>query len=189
MTPSDLPPAGGWAALEERVVSALRAEGLVRFTPHKGVNVRKLHARWAVAAAVLLALGIYVGSEVHRLTTLGIAGANAQPMAQFALLLYEDASYRSAPPEGQQARIAEYAGWARKLAGEGRLVDAGKLSDAGELLAGSDRSTAVVPRAPEGVLAGYFVIRANDRGDAERIARECPHLKYGGTISLREIES
>jgi hypothetical protein len=181
----DMPPDGGWSALEERVVSALRSEGLVRSIAHKGVNVRMLHARWAVAAGVLLVLGIFAGSYATRP---GAEGAqDSRP--QFALLLYEDASYQSASPEGQEARIAEYAGWARRLAGEGRLVDAGKLSDAGELLEGSDRSTAVVPRAPEGVLAGYFVIRAKDRAEAERVARECPHLKYGGTISLRLIEA
>jgi hypothetical protein len=185
MMRSEMPPAGGWTGLEERVVGALRAEGLVRFTPHKGVNVRQLHARWAVAAGVLLTLGIFAGSYAARTGS----GAMQDSRPQFALLLYEDASYQSAPPDGQEARIAEYADWARRLAGEGRLVDAGKLSDAGDLLAGTDRSTAVVPRAAEGMLAGYFVIRAQDRREAERIARECPHLKYGGTISLREIEA
>jgi hypothetical protein len=185
MTRSDLPPAGGWLALEERVVSALRAEGLVRTSQKKGVNVRTLHARWAAAAGILLALGIFAGSYGARTDS----GATQDSRPQFALLLYEDASYQTAPPDGQQARVAEYAGWARRLAGEGKLVDAGKLSDAGHLLAGTDGSTAVVPRAPEGVLAGYFVIRARDRDEAERIARECPHLKYGGTISLREIEA
>jgi hypothetical protein len=181
----DIPPAGGWVALEERVVGALRAEGLVRSIAEKGVNVRTLHARWAVAAGVLLVLGLFAGSYAARPT----AASAQDSRPQFALLLYEDASYQSAPPDGMEARIAEYAGWAHRLAGEGRLVDAGKLSDAGELLAGTDRSSTVVPRAPEGVLAGYFVIRAKDRAEAERVARECPHLKYGGTISLREIEA
>jgi hypothetical protein len=185
VTPYDMPPAGGWDALEERVVSALRAEGLVRSTANKGVNVRMLHARWAVAAGVLLVLGIFAGSYASRSS----AESARDSRPAFALLLYEDASYRSAPPDGIEARIAEYAGWAHKLADEGRLVDAAKLSDVGALLAGADGSSAVVPRAPEGVLAGYFVIRAKDRAEAERLARECPHLKYGGTISLREIEA
>jgi hypothetical protein len=185
VTRNDMTPAGGWNALEERVVRALRAEGLVRSTASKGVDVRMLHTRWAVAAGILLVLGVFAGGYVAR------SGEDAVQDArpQFALLLYEDASYQSAPADGQQARIAEYAGWARRLAIDGHLVDAGKLSDAGELLAGDKGSTAVVPRAPEGVLAGYFVIYAKDRAEAERIARECPHLKYGGTISLREIEA
>lgn len=185
MTPNDMPPAEGWVALEERVVGALRAAGLVRSNATRGVDVKMLHARWAVAAGILLMLGIFAGSYAARPRAEG--PLDSRP--QFALLLYEDAAYRSAPPDGLQARIAEYAGWARELANEGRLVDAGKLSDAGALLAGTDRASAVVPRAPEGVLAGYFVIRAKDRAEAERVARECPHLRYGGTISLREIEA
>ena len=185
MTRDDFTPAGGWIALEERVVRALRAEGFFRSTSYKGADVRRLHTRWAVAAGLLLVLGVFAGGYAARSGE--DTAHDARP--RFALLLYEDASYQHAPADGQRARIAEYAQWARRLAGEGHLVDAGKLSDAGELLAGVDSSTAVVPRAPEGVLAGYFVIYAKDRAEAQRIARECPHLKYGGTISLREIEA
>lgn len=169
--------------LEQRVVGVLRAEGLVRSDRQKGVDVRMLHTRWAVAAGVLLLVGLFAGSYVAR------SGPAQDARPQFALLLYEDAGYRAAASDGQAARIAEYAGWAQKLAREGRLVDAGKLSDSGALLGGAADTASIVPRATEGVLAGYFVIRAADRTEAARIARECPHLKYRGTISIRDIEA
>jgi hypothetical protein len=172
------------AALEERVVRALQAEGLIHSDRRKGADMKMLHARWAIAAGILLVAGLFAGSYAARSVP---AEPDARP--QFALLLYEDTGYRAAPPEGTQARIAEYAGWARKLASEDRLVDAGKLSDTGALLLAAGEVSSVVPRAEEGMLAGFFIIRAADRGEAERIAAECPHLKYGGTISLRDIEA
>lgn len=84
--------------------------------------------------------------------------------------------------------MAEYTGWATSLAQRGHLVDGAKLSDSGWVLVQAQPRAEAVPTSNEGVLAGYFVIRAADRDEAERIARECPHLKYRGTISLRAID-
>lgn len=179
----DAPP----AALEERVVAALREADLILPQTTEEMNMRIVHMRWAVAAGVLLLVGLFAGSYGSRAAPEAPV-ADARP--QFALLLYENEAYQAAAtPDGQAARVAEYTRWARALAAEGRLVDAGKLADDGTYLGGADSRTAVVPRAPEGVLTGYFVIRASDREEAERIARESPHLKYGGAISLREIEA
>jgi hypothetical protein len=37
------------------------------------------------------------------------------------------------------------------------------------------------------VIGGYFVIQAADYAEAVRLSTECPHLRYGGRIELREI--
>jgi len=36
-------------------------------------------------------------------------------------------------------------------------------------------------------LGGFFLIQA-DSAEAFRIARECPHLKHGGTVQVRRIQ-
>jgi len=38
------------------------------------------------------------------------------------------------------------------------------------------------------VIGGYFAVSADSYDDAVKLAAECPHLKYGGRIELREIE-
>ncbi len=38
-------------------------------------------------------------------------------------------------------------------------------------------------------MTGYFVIRARDYAEATSIAMTAPHLRYGGSIELRRIES
>jgi hypothetical protein len=37
-------------------------------------------------------------------------------------------------------------------------------------------------------MLGFFLVRAATAEEAEAIARGCPHLRHGGTISLREID-
>jgi hypothetical protein len=36
-------------------------------------------------------------------------------------------------------------------------------------------------------LAGYFVIGAASRAEAERIAATCPHLRHGGRVLVKAI--
>ena len=38
------------------------------------------------------------------------------------------------------------------------------------------------------VIGGYFAIEAADYDEAVRLSSDCPHLKYGGRIELREIQ-
>jgi hypothetical protein len=43
--------------------------------------------------------------------------------------------------------------------------------------------------ARENAIGGYFLIRARDYQQAVSIAENCPHLRYGGTIEIRQIDS
>lgn len=141
--------------------------------------MKNIHLAWAVAAAILMVVGLAVGRGVPR----DVAPEDSRP--QFALMLYEDSSYQAATHA--EDRVAEYSAWARSLAQRGLLVDGAELSNTGVLLNGTHSAPDAVPVSAQGMLAGYFIIRAADRAEAERIARECPHLKYRGTISLRPI--
>jgi len=142
--------------------------------------MKRIHIAWATAAAILLVAGLALGRSWP-----GDA-VPEDPRPRFALMLYEDANYQAAT--AGEDRVAEYSAWARSLAQRGLLVDGAELSGDGVLLGQAEASTDSVPTSSQGVLAGYFVIRAADRNEAERIARECPHLKYQGSISLRALE-
>lgn len=173
--------------LEQRVVARLRREGLIESESTKEIDMKRIHFTWAVAAGVLLIVGMVLG----RMPAADNAGA-AKPTdarQQYALMLYEDAAYQAAATDAMPDRVAEYSGWARELAADGTVVAGEKLADSGLLLAALEPSAARVPSSDVGALAGYFVIRAKDEADAARIAATCPHLKYGGRISLRRIET
>lgn len=174
--------------LEERVVARLREAGLLNRTiTKKEISMKAIHARWGLAAAVLAAAGVWAGTQVPSLREAAPAGEAAAQDTRpaFALLLYEDEKYQ-APAEGEhEARVAEYSAWARKLAASGHLVDGAEILDRGVLLHRDRPRAETVPAGPEGILDGYFVIRAESLAQAERIAAECPHLAYGGSVSVR----
>ena len=148
--------------LEDRVVTELRAAGLVR-----PGNRRPIFASLAAGLAM------------------GIAGVLAlQQVSQDAPLIegkaYFLALYQSPGADGPD-HSAEYSQWARAHAeGPAEVVGGAELADSGSLVLGR------VPNTPS-TLAGYFTIRAADEASAMQLARSNPHLKYGGTIVVRPI--
>ena len=114
-------------------------------------------------------------------------------MPQFMLLLHRFPSDGPAPsPEEMQAVIAEYSAWSERLAAQGKFLGGQKLADEGGRSISANGGGMSVTDGPfnetKEVIGGYFSIRAGDYDEAVRIAEDCPHLGYGGTIEIREIE-
>jgi hypothetical protein len=114
-------------------------------------------------------------------------------MARFMLLLYERPhDFSGYSPEEIQAVTQEYVNWRTKLAADGKILGGDKLYD------GQGRSMKVTDgqlRITDGpyaevkeVLGGYFAIQAADYDEAVELSKDCPHLKFGGTIDVRQIE-
>lgn len=98
-------------ALEDRVVSALVASGLVR--PRR----RRTPVWLATAAALLVAIGL----------SWWLARRPVQRADTYVLLLYMDSTYRLPAPGHLGEREAEYVRWADSLARRGQLDLGGKL--------------------------------------------------------------
>ena len=114
-------------------------------------------------------------------------------MPNYMLLLHEQPSDFSAySAEEMQAVIAEYIAWRQKVEDAGKFVNSEKLKDEGGLhLVHNDGKLRVTdgPYAEAAeVIGGYFTISADSYDDAVATASDCPHLKYGGRIELREVE-
>lgn len=168
-------------ALEDATVEALLARGLLR--RRTAARRRVVEIGLALAASALLFVGgLVVGRRQG-------ASEPAGDAPQFVLLLYEGVEYRAAPPGQEDTRVREYAQWAGERAAQGELVTGEKLREEPDVVIGTDGAvrTAAAP-AGEARLTGFFIIRAPDRGHALEIARSCPHVRYGGSIVLREIE-
>ena len=106
------------SALEERVVSALVAAGLVR---------RRLRAWpvWVAAAAAVIVLAFAVAMFRPKHT---LAQGNT-----YVVLLYEDSTYRPAPAGHGGERVAELGRWADSLNTFGKFERAARLSGPGQL--------------------------------------------------------
>ena len=139
-------------ALEGRVVSTLVATGLVRR--------RRVRPFWLAAAAViLLAISVTMLRPKHPLA----------PGKTYVVLLYEDSTYRPAPPGHDAERVAVIARWADSLDAVGKFERAGRL------------------RGP-GPLGGMIMVRAADDAEAARIAASCPFTQWGGHVEVKRYE-
>ncbi len=170
------PPPG----LEDATVGALAERGLLR----RGTRGRRRPIEWGLAAAAAVALfagGFLVGQRGGQVP--------AGDLPRFVLLLYEGPEYRSTPPGQEQDRVREYSEWARERGAKGELEAGEKLRDDPDRVIRPDGSVAAdAPGSGATRLAGFFLIRATDDHAALEIARSCPHVRYGGSIVIREIE-
>jgi hypothetical protein len=163
--------------VEERLVSALKDRGMIA-APGSGPQRAPW---WQLAAAALIAATL--GWFGHSLIEPAAPATIAQH--QFLLLLSEPETLQTTKPESEL--VEEYRVWANDLGRQGLLLDAQKLRDGGELL--RPVSAAGVPRATGlDSISGFFLVRAGSWDEALDLARTCPHLAYGGDISVRMIE-
>jgi hypothetical protein len=159
-------------AVEDRLVGALRARG--------DITARSRFPRWVVVAGIAAAAALAI-----LLLRRPAATESAEP--QFLLLIAEDSRYM--PPVDStdaRSRVAEYTEWAGRLAGAGKLVSAGELAYSGVDVRAEGNSPSVIdPRS--GAVSGYFLVRAESQAQAEQLAADSPHLKYGGTVVVRAV--
>ena len=115
-------------------------------------------------------------------------------MANFMLLLHETPTdFTQLSAEEIQHVIGEYVAWRNGVAANGQLVGSNKLTfDAGKHLVMNDGQLRVTDgpfTESKEIIGGYFIVSAADYDEAVGISQSCPHLKYGGRIELREVET
>jgi len=150
------------AGLEDVVVQALRVAGELPGDgrPRARPRTGRLLGALALGAAAALAVALL------RPWSHGPPAATSD--TSYMLLLYEDSGYHAPGPGQEGERVAEYRHWADSLRGVGRLERAAELDGAGPV-------------------TGFFIVRAETAAEAARLARACPHVKYGGRVEVRRL--
>lgn len=184
--------ARGLAALEP--VGTIPAEAGSRSVRVAGTGISPWWAVAAIAATLLVAvpatrwLSMQNGEERPQATLPPLAMA-PQPEPGFVLVLHgrwPDAATVAA--EERTRRATEYWAWTDSLAGAATLMAAGDLRwEPGTRLGPNGSTVTVADAAVESpdFLVGMFAIRADSYEQAMAIARACPHLRYGGSVSVR----
>jgi hypothetical protein len=165
--------------LEERVVGALKSAGLLRTRRRSVWSSGAPRAALAVAASLLFfVLGALAGAR-------WVSEPEQSGAPQFMLVL-RSAPGRSEPLATDEVtrRVREYGDWAGRLRQQGVRVEGERLAREARFLRGA---TASENNPGAEVIAGYFLIEARDYEQAVQLAEGCPHLKYGGTIEVRQI--
>lgn len=159
------------AALEARVVGALRAEGLIRTRGLSPLVMR-------IAASLLIFVGGAIAGRFAWPETSPQRPSDAP--ARYLLLLAGDVT----PAADGSTRAAEYGEWARSVAARGIAVSGEELSTHAQVV--SQKPSATFPDLSSA--GGYFLISAADDAEAVSLARTCPHVKYGGSIVVRRVQ-
>lgn len=175
------------AFLEEQVVRALKDARLIR-PRHPARRGKRGRFAFAFAAAALFLLGMLGGWVGGRWTSTTAPESN---LPQFLLVLRSSARELQADtPEEAVRKYREYEAWAGEIHKAGLMLGGEELKAESRLLRAIGGRVAIsesLPGQSEGVVAGYFLIRAEDYNHAATIAERCPHLKYGGSVEVRQI--
>jgi hypothetical protein len=113
-------------------------------------------------------------------------------MPSYMLLLYDNpANWQNISPEEMQKALEKYIAWGSSLRQQGVILASHKLADdAGKVMRGhgQTRVTDGPYSETKEVLGGYYLIKAATYSEAVERARDCPHLEFGGTVEVRQVD-
>ncbi len=160
------------AQLEKNIITQLESEGLIKKT-----TAMKNYLKWAasVAAAILLFMGgmFYEKSKAQLMVEI-------EPTKGYMLLLHEDASFAPGDP---MAMFEEYKTWMEDTFSKGIKITGQELKEEATVVKGQTEE--VFPRDAATKTTGYFLVEAKSYEDAVAVAKENPHIKYGGSIEVK----
>jgi len=114
-------------------------------------------------------------------------------MPKYMLLLHDNpAAFATLSPEDIQKVIQKYMAWSAPLRSSGVITESAKLTDEpGRVVRGKGAEMRVTDgpySETKEILGGYFTVTADNYEAAVKRAGECPHLEFGGTIEVREVD-
>ncbi|MTI41250.1 YciI family protein [Fulvivirga lutimaris] len=150
--------------MEEETISKLKSEGLIQ-SHNKMIWVYRV-----AAALAFFVLGYAVFPYLN---------SSEEPDYNYMLVLYQDTNFNPGPPEEM---FDEYSHWMQSIYQNGMAIDGQEMKQPSLLLDGADVSNNATR-----TVGGYFVLSASSQDEAVKIAQSSPHLKYGGTIEVKEF--
>lgn len=157
--------------LEDKVVDALKSEGLIKKTNTMNVYIR--YAAGIAASVIIFFIGNIVGKQAGQTAAI-------DPTNGYIMLLKEDTGFQPGDP---MEMFEEYAKWMNDLAAKGVKITGQELKN--EALEVTAAGTASLDGNTGRKTTGYFVIETASKEEALAVVKDNPHLKYGGIIELK----
>jgi hypothetical protein len=173
-----------WDGLGQLAVpTAPNPESMIRFGRQLERSRRRPAWSTGLKAAAVVGL-LLAGAVLGRLPggeAPGVTEIRAD--SDYILLVRGDEPDRRLP---EAQLVAEYRAWANDLASRGTLVGGEKLADdSGRWVSTTERSAEELSRSN---VSGFFLIRASSYDEAVDLARQSPHVAYGGILEVRAID-
>lgn len=166
--------------LQTKILKAMKNEGLVS-TPKALITTSIPGVLTALLFAVfLLGTGFWFGHSRPASTR----DNNGKP--RFALLVKND----DLPPAEAGQQFREYSAWVSQLKNQREAGGEALHGKAWVINQPAGQTVQITEHELErsaSELSGYFLFEAENAAEALKIAETCPHLKYSGTLELREI--
>ena len=174
---------GIWQGLGELSVPAASPQAAFDF----GRRVLAMRRRPRIAQPMLAAaaVGLLMIGGVSGFMIRGGETPPDPPSAQASAFLFLVRGEVSDETLRGEDLVAEYRSWAASLADQGRLLGSNKLMDEpGRWISGS----AAGDSRTQSDVGGYFLVNAASYSEAVAIAGSSPHVRYGGTFEIRQID-
>lgn len=108
-------------------------------------------------------------------------------MPQYVLLL-PGGDFEGVSAHEMQKISEDYLSWVDTLKQTGRYQRAAHLLDTGRVLRkDKDRVVDGPFTETKEAIGGYYQLEAKNYEEAVELAKACPHLKYGGTVEIRQV--
>ena len=153
--------------LETRIIRKLKSEQLIKTTYDM-----KAYLKWAAIIAAIIAAYF-----------LGDYSPQAKQEMSYMFILQEDEGFQPGDPNDM---FQEYHNWMLAIDEKGIQIDGQELKNEA-VLVGTDQKIDYLEGEGTSRVTGYFVLNATSLDEAIEIAQENPHIKYGGTIQVKEF--
>ncbi|HMB63514.1 MAG TPA: hypothetical protein VKN36_10600 [Eudoraea sp.] len=162
------------ADLEKRIVEQLKSDHLITSNTYKMNPIIKWVA--ASAAAVLLFFtGNYMGKQT-------IEKQGIDPNRGYMLILHEDDQFKPGDP---QEMYQEYGAWMQDTMSKGIAMTGHELKNEADIVDARQHVEHLDENSARKT-TGYFILEAESLEVALQVARSNPHIKYGGTIEVKQ---
>lgn len=105
------------------------------------------------------------------------------------MLIFQGGFYDGLSPEESQKQMQKWFAWVDKLQSQKKYHGGEPLTKEGKVLSQKDGKLIVDGPFAESkeMVAGYFVVEANDMKEAVEMAKDYPDFPLGGKVEVREV--
>ena len=158
--------------LEKRLIRQLKSENLI-----KNTLTMNTYLKWAAslaAAVVVFFAGNLVGKRSSAIAI--------DPSLGYMLILHEDAKFQPGEP---YEMFQEYAQWMNNTFEKGITITGQELKNEAAWV-DSEKNVERLTASAASTVPGYFVLEATSLEEAIEVAKDNPHIKYGGSIEVKQ---
>ena len=157
-------------ALEGRIINKLKSEDLIKTTYDM-----KAYLKWAATVAVII-VAYFLGAYSQK-------GDPVNQEMAYMLILQEGEGFQPGEPTEM---FNEYRNWMHSIDEKGIQITGQELKNQAVLIS-SKEDVDYLEEHETNRVTGYFVLNTSSLEEAIAIAQDNPHIKYGGTIQVKEF--